>query len=620
MAVAKARGGGAMAQPAQRAGLGPAARAPRWGRATTLAILASLIVLAIETGFTAMRMREAPGVTPSVLFTQMVFAAILAVLLVIQALRADGDARALADSEERFRVAVEAARCGIWEWKLDSGELYMSDITGAMLGWGGGGIASTEQVLDHVAPEHRDRVRQALLAAATHGAFDVSFPAPRPDGGAVWIDARGQAVGERSDNRFLRLVGVALDVTEERIAQVRAQAAEVRLQGAIESVPEAFALWDRQGRLVLCNENFRRFFSLAPRMLKPGASRQSVERLMRLAFRQETPGLPGEDGPEVELSHGPWVKIAERRAGDGGFVVTCVDVTALKQQEETRRLNEEQLQRAVVGLERSPEEAAELAQKYAAEKVRAEAANRAKSEFLANMSHELRTPLNAINGFSEMMVGEMFGPLGDPRYASYAQDILSSGQHLLALINDILDMSKIEAGKMNLRFEPVRLDELAEDAVRLIKNRAETAGLGVVIEAPNLPDVEGDYRALKQVLLNLLSNAVKFTPRGGRITLKAESRHDSMGDRVKISVRDTGIGIAPHDLARLARPFEQIESQQSKTQQGTGLGLALSKSLIEMHGGMLEIESQPGVGTTVSFLLPIRQSRLIQDDRDVAAA
>ena len=341
---------------------------------------------------------------------------------------------------------------------------------------------------------------------------------------------------------------------------------------------------------------------------------------MRLAFRQEVPLAPGEEGREVELSDGRWVQIAERRTGDGGVVITCVDVTALKQQEEARRRNEEQLQKAVIGLERSREEAAELAQKYAAEKVRAEAANRAKSEFLANMSHELRTPLNAINGFSEMMVAEMFGPLGDARYASYVQDILNSGQHLLALINDVLDMSKIEAGKMNLRFEPVRLDELAEDAVRLVKNRAETAGLTVLIDVPALPDVEGDYRALKQVLLNLLSNAVKFTPRGGRITLMAEGRRDAMGDRVKISVHDTGIGIAPHDLSRLARPFEQIESQQSKTQQGTGLGLALSKSLIEMHGGMLEIESQPGVGTTVSFLLPVLHGRSLLDDRSVEAA
>jgi two-component system cell cycle sensor histidine kinase PleC len=581
-----------------------------------------MIVLAIETGFSAIRLRESPGVSASVLFTPMVFAAILAVLLVIQGLRADGAAKALAESEERFRLAVEAARCGIWEWDLISSELFMSDITGVMMGWGGGGIAPTEQVLQRVAPEHRDRVRQALAAAATHGAFDVSFRVSRPEGGAVWIDARGQALGERSAGRFTRIVGVALDVTEERIAQVRAQAAEVRLQGAIESVPEGFVLWDRQGRLVLCNQHFRRFFSLEPRILKPGASRQAVERLMRLSFKQEAPVALGEQGREIELSDGRWLTVAERRTADGGFVVTCVDVTALKQQEEARRLNEEQLQRANVGLERSRAEAAELAQKYAAEKVRAEGANRAKSEFLANMSHELRTPLNAINGFSEMMVAEMYGPLGDARYKSYVQDILNSGQHLLTLINDVLDMSKIEAGKMNLRFEPVRLEELAEDAMRLIRNRAETAGLGVRIDVPTLPDVDGDYRALKQVLLNLLSNAVKFTPRGGGIVLAAESQPDALGDRIKISVTDTGIGIAEQDLARLARPFEQIESQQSKTQQGTGLGLALSKSLVELHGGTLEIESQPGIGTTVSFLLPVRQGHSMADDdgQRVAAA
>jgi two-component system cell cycle sensor histidine kinase PleC len=620
--LAIGRGGEATARPARRAGTGRGMRGLGWGRATTFGVLLALIVLAVTTGSAAMRLRETPGASAAALFPPIVAAAILFVLLIMQGLRADAAASALAESEERFRLAVEAARCGIWEWDLISGEVFMSDITGVMLGWGGGGVAPTEQVLERVAPEHRERVRQAITAASVHGAFDVSFRVSRQEGGALWIDARGQALGERADGRFNRLVGVALDVTEERVAQVRAQAAEARLQGAIESVPEAFVLWDRQGRLVLCNQNFRRFFDLEPRLVKPGALRQAVERLMRAAIKREADagGGEGEEAREAELADGRWVNIAERRTADGGFVVTCVDVTILKQQEEARRLNEEQLQRAVVGLERSREEAAELAQKYAAEKVRAEAANRAKSEFLANMSHELRTPLNAINGFSEMMVGAMYGPLGDPRYASYAQDILSSGQHLLALINDVLDMSKIEAGKMNLRFEPVQLDDLAEDAMRLIKNRAETAGLSVAIEVPALPEVEGDYRALKQVLLNLLSNAVKFTPRGGRITLKAEGRRDAMGDRVKVSVRDTGIGIAPHDLARLARPFEQIESQQSKTQQGTGLGLALSKSLVEMHGGVLEIESQPGVGTTVSFLLPVRQGRLQEPDRSFAAA
>jgi two-component system cell cycle sensor histidine kinase PleC len=610
--LARARGGGLTTRSARGAEPAFGAR-PARGPAAALAILVGLILLAIDTGLTAIRMRETPGVAPGVLLGPIFTAAVLAVLLVWQGLRSDAAAKALAVSEERFRLAVEAARCGIWEWDLEAGQLIMSDLTGVMLGWGGGGVAATEAVLEHVAPEHRERLRQALAAAALHGAFDVSFRAIRPEGGSVWIDARGQASGPKSDHGFATVVGVALDVTEERVAQVRAQAAEARLQGAIESVPEAFVLWDRNSRLVLCNHHFRTFFHLEARVLKPGAPRASVERLMRLAIQQER-APASEGGPrEAELADGRWITIAERRTADGGFVVSCVDVTGLKQQEEVRRLNEERLERA-------REEAAELAQKYAAEKVRAEAANRAKSEFLANMSHELRTPLNAINGFSEMMAAELYGPLGDARYRGYAQDILSSGQHLLALINDVLDMSKIEAGKMNLRFEPLRLDELAEDAVRLVKNRAETAGLTLAIDVPLLPDIEGDYRALKQVLLNLLSNAVKFTPRGGRITLKAEPQRDLMGERVRVSVVDTGIGISPQDLARLARPFEQIESQQSKTQQGTGLGLALSKSLVEMHGGLLEIESEPGRGTTVSFLLPLRQGLSQESGRNFAAA
>ncbi|MDF2901202.1 MAG: ATPase [Phenylobacterium sp.] len=236
------------------------------------------------------------------------------------------------------------------------------------------------------------------------------------------------------------------------------------------------------------------------------------------------------------------------------------------------------------------------------------------------MSHELRTPLNAINGFSEIMVGEMFGQLGDPRYKGYAQDILSSGQHLLALINDILDMSKIEAGKMALKFEPLWLEEVAEDAVRLVRNRAEAAGLALTIDFPHLPEVEADYRALKQVLLNLLSNAIKFTPRGGRVTIRAEGRQDPLGERVRISVQDTGIGIAQDDLARLAKPFEQVENQHSKTTQGSGLGLALTKSLVEMHGGSLDMQSAPGEGTMVSFSLPVRQSGAVRTAPGFAVA
>ncbi len=535
----------------------------------------------------------------------------LALLLVRQSRRAHAAQQSMTISEERFRLAVEAARCGIWEWDLKSDQVLMSDVTGVILGWGGGGVAGGHEVLGRISSDHRERVRQALIAASVYGAFDVSFRVPDRHGKSAWVDARGQAFGPQEAGGYDSIVGVVFDVTEERISQARALAAETRLRDAIESVSEAFVLWDRAGRLVMCNRNYRDVFSLEPRMLKPGAPRETVERCAKLAIKREMPDLAAGKGVlEAELNDGRWIQICSRPTADGGLVMTASDITAIKQQEEARRLNEEALQKAVHGLETSQGQLAELARKYEAEKIRAEGANRAKSEFLANMSHELRTPLNAINGFSEIMVGELFGPLGDARYKEYAGDILSSGQHLLAVINDILDMSKIEAGKMNLKFEPIDLQEVAEDAVRLIRNRAEAAGLTVIIDMPNLPEVEADFRALKQVLLNLLSNAVKFTPRGGQIRVLGRAGSDSTGaPRVRVGVQDTGIGISKSDLERLAKPFEQVESQHAKTQQGTGLGLALTKSLIEMHGGMLEMISEPGHGTTVSFVLQARQAR-----------
>ncbi|WP_304179328.1 PAS domain-containing sensor histidine kinase, partial [Phenylobacterium aquaticum] len=500
--------------------------------------------------------------------------------------------------------------CGIWEWDLSEDKIFMSDVTAALFGWRGG-VVEGQQVLERVSEGHRNGLREALSTAAIYGGFDVSFRVPSLSGGRpVWIDARGQGFGKSPEGGYARIIGVALDVTEERLAQARAQAAETRLRDAIESVSEAFVLWDKQGRLLMCNKNYRSFFRLEPHVLKPGVAREELEVQARLAVRQEFPALGGRKGVrEAELVDGRWVQISERTTAEGGLVVTAADITALKAQEEARRVNEDELRRAVVNLERSQEQLSELARKYENEKVRAEGANQAKSEFLANMSHELRTPLNAINGFSDIMAQEMFGPLGDARYKGYSHDILSSGQHLLALINDILDMSKIEAGKMSLKFEPLSLEDVAEDAVRLVRNRAETAGLALTIDLPpHLPEVEADYRAIKQVLLNLLSNAIKFTPRGGRITVRAEGRHDPFGERIRVSVQDTGIGIAQDDLARLAQPFEQVENQHSKTTQGTGLGLALTKSLVEMHGGSLDMQSAPGEGTMVSFSLPIRQT------------
>jgi signal transduction histidine kinase len=235
-------------------------------------------------------------------------------------------------------------------------------------------------------------------------------------------------------------------------------------------------------------------------------------------------------------------------------------------------------------------------------KEQAESANRAKTAFLANMSHELRTPLNAINGFSEMIAMEMFGPVGDERYGEYVQQINYSGNHLLAVINDILDISKVEAGKSELNMDEVDVSDLITSSVELMRERANQGGLALHVEVPpDLPAVVVDSRRVQQVLLNLISNAIKFTPDGGEVTVRACWNPEA---GLQVSVCDTGIGIAADKMQTAFEPFGQVENAFTKKYEGTGLGLPLAKALIELHSGEISIASQLNVGTTASFSLP----------------
>jgi two-component system cell cycle sensor histidine kinase PleC len=441
--------------------------------------------------------------------------------------------------------------------------------------------------------------------------FDREFRMRHVNGHWVWLKARAAlAQGEDADSQHL--IGIVFDVTQQKLADRLNKEAEMRLKDAIENISEAFVLWDADNRLVLCNSKYQQFHSLPASACQPGAPYEDVVRAAKepaVRKRVNVASLDIPDGKsfEVQLGDRRWLQINERRTKDGGFVSVGTDITALKRQEESLLLSERELMMTVRDLQKErlladqqAQRLADLADKYAREKTRAEAANRSKSEFLANMSHELRTPLNAVIGFSEIMQEQMFGPMGSGKYVEYARDIHRSGQFLLDVINDILDMSKIEAGRMQLETECFAVATVAEEILRIVAPRAFEGN--VTINRAINPDIRvtGDRRAIKQVLINLLSNAVKFTPDGGTVTLAVESGTD----HVAIRIKDTGIGIPARDIEKLGRPFEQVENQFTKTKGGSGLGLAISKSLVELHGGTLTIASTVGAGTEVTVSLP----------------
>jgi signal transduction histidine kinase len=233
-----------------------------------------------------------------------------------------------------------------------------------------------------------------------------------------------------------------------------------------------------------------------------------------------------------------------------------------------------------------------------------EVASRHKSEFLANMSHELRTPLNAIIGFTDVMLQEMFGAL-NAKQKEYLEDVRGSGTHLLTLINDILDLSKIEAGRVELELGEFSFAEAIENALTLVRERAARHGITLAADvSPDVGHVTADERKVKQIVVNLLSNAVKFTPEGGWVGITARC-HD---DHVEVAVRDTGIGIAPEDQDRVFEEFQQVGKDPDRSREGTGLGLTLAKRFVELHGGRIWVQSEVGKGSTFTFTIPVRQT------------
>jgi two-component system cell cycle sensor histidine kinase PleC len=506
----------------------------------------------------------------------------------------------------RIDTALNRGRCGLWDWDLSRGRIFWSQSMFTMLGLDTRhDLLTFGEVNALVMPDDIDLFSVAdQLISSKLDHIDQTFRMQHTDGHWIWLRVRCE-LSQATADTGLHLIGIAVDITEQKSLAEKTVEADLRLRDAIETIPEAFVLWDAEDRLVLCNSHFQRLHKLPDTAVSPGTSYETVIEvgsMPEVRTRLQDAGIhsPGARTFEAQLDDGSWLHISERRTKDGGYVSVGTDITRIKEHERKLIDNDGRLRANVLDLKRSQAELADLAEKYSEEKNRAEEANQAKSKFLANMSHELRTPLNAIIGFSEIMGSGMFGVLGSDKYQEYCHDILTSGKYLLEVINDILDMSKIEAGRMKLDMEQLDLSKILAESLRVVSGRAEDKYLTLDADIESTISVVADRRAVKQIFVNLLSNAVKFTPDDGKVTVRSQVLQDS----VVLVIADTGIGIAPDSLRRLGKPFEQVESQLTKTYQGSGLGLAIARSLTSLHGGKMRLRSKLGAGTVVRITLP----------------
>ncbi len=510
---------------------------------------------------------------------------------------------------------------GAWmcRWDIMSGAMHIPSDVAAKLDLkprGADGSIHYRQFREYIRPS--DDLYAALTRALKAGedTLQVDLLLTLPRGKWMTAAVEGRILRDRT--------GKAKTLTFILIEQggaVQHNGLQSKFLPMADSLPEALAIWDEQDRLTLCNAKFRALYGLHDGDAKPGAAFHTVSRLCREPLLQGPIDQKGDRKADARfyshrLSSGVWLQISERAVPGAGFISLATDVTALKMSEQRLTDRERELKASVSDLESSrrqlqhqTRQLVDLAEKYANEKNRAEAANRSKSEFLANISHELRTPLNAIIGFSEMMAQEMFGRIGNKKYVEYAGDIHKSGEYLLDVINDILDMSKIEAGRMALVMEQLLSGDIVEESFRVVAQTAERRHIALSHTGAKSIEITGDRRAIKQVIINLLSNAIKFTPVGGMVSVRAYRYKGT----VRIAITDTGVGIPKPDIARLGRPFEQVENQFAKAHKGTGLGLAISRSIVELHGGRLEIKSRVGEGTTVTCILPSVQNGEAQE-------
>ena len=562
----------------------------------------------------------------------IVFVAMSAIiLLIVYAFFSQGARAREADSifeatVQRMDAALMHSRAALWDWDLAKGRIYWSPSMFDLLG-----MPNSDELLSFATINERMHPQDGNLhqhvqelLSSERSMMDQRVRMRHEDGHWVWIQIRAELTMSPKDR--LHLMGVVMDVSQQIEQAEQDKMADIRLRDAVDTISEAFVLWDKDSKLVLCNRPYRSLHNLPEDEEIVGRSYSDImdrgqphvvdieddngiDESQVLMDRVSTSPKAARSY-KVLLADGRWLQISERRTRDGGFVSVGTDISNLKQQEQRLLDSEQQLIGSVSDLRKSrqtlemqAQQLVVLTEQYAKEKENAEIANRAKSQFLANISHELRTPLNAIIGFSEVMKQEIFGEHATRKYKDYSEDIHSSGSYLLGLIDDILDMSRLEDGEVDLKPQTIDLSKIIRQIYgSTIEQLAEEQKLSLKDELPDTLDAYADPKLIEQVLINLLDNAVKFTHEGGQIALRGEIKDGYS----YLTISDTGVGIPQDAIERIGSPFEQVQNQFTKTHKGSGLGLSISRTIICLSGGTMKIRSRIGQGTRITICLPTK--------------
>ncbi len=485
----------------------------------------------------------------------------------------------------QFALAERAARFGYWRLRLADNHVTWSPGMYRLLGVDPSLNADNNWLLGQIRDDDVKIILEKISTAIkTRSAFQYRSHSKDPNAVAQIVDTHGE-VEVGPDGRVVAVIGVCHDVTQQVTAEAEREEAQ-RVYRVMAGEASDIIFFHESDRIVFASHALDRLLKRKPEEFHHGRYLELVHPDdLEAAYKLLGRPPPGQI----------WTGTYRVRHADGHYLWIETRTRGVYD-EATGEFRQE------ISVGRDVTERVEHELKIRAAQERAEAANRAKSLFLANMSHELRTPLNAVIGFADMMRGEVFGPLGHARYGEYAKLICGSGQHLLDLVTDILDMAKIENGKLELNIEQIDLEATIANCIELLSLRAKDAGIELSVDFEgDCSQFFADRRAIKQILLNLLTNAVKFTSEGGHVAVEVRSQ----GDSLALAVRDDGIGIPTDQIPRLGKPFEQVCTDPMLAKGGSGLGLALVHALVQRHGGTVRIESEHGVGTTVTVTFPL---------------